>query len=91
MELPQDTDSHNQTTNKVESIEILFNRVLEQAVVKQNSLEKAALRLQELDTGIENLCKVVEEIESMLFLEKIPMSDEELKENIELCQVCLKS
>ncbi len=87
--LLQDPESHNKTTNKVESIDILFNRVLELAVVKQHSLEKSAVQLQRLDTGIENLIKVVGEIESMLPLEKIETSDAELKEHLELYQVCL--
>ena len=81
---------HNQTASKVESIDTLFDKVLKQAVVKQHSLEKAAVQLQHLDTGFKNLTEVVEEIESMLSPENTEMSDAELRENIELYQVCLK-
>lgn len=73
--------------SQVDSVVTLFNKVLEQALAKQHSLEKVALQLQDVDTGIESLWKIVNEIEEILPLKKIAMSDSELKENIELCQV----
>lgn len=91
LKLLEDPKHHNQRTNQVESIDMLFNRVLLQTVAKQDSLEKAAIRLQDLDTGIENLYQVVGEIEGMPSLQKVDVSDAELKDNIELCQVYLKS
>ena len=87
-ELLRNPEFHNQTSNQVENTEILFNKVLQQAVVKQHSLEKAAMEFQSFEAGVENLNKVLTEIEDMLSLEKTELSDGELKESIELCQVC---
>ena len=89
VELPKDAETRNQIANKVENIEVLFKKVLEQAVAKQHSVEKAAVQLQRLDTGIKNLSELVEEIESMLSFQKNEMSDAKLRESIELYQVCL--
>ena len=88
MELVQDCDTKNETLNQVDSMENLFNRVLEKAVVKQHSLEKAAIELQDVGKGIENTYSVLNEIQKMSSFEKTAMNDGELKENIELCQVC---
>lgn len=91
LKLFEDPEYQNQLTNQVEGIDMLFNRVLVKTVAKQDSLEKTAIQLQDLDTGIDNLYQVVGEIEGMLSLQKVEMTDAELKDNIELFQVCLKS
>ena len=91
LKLLEHPEYYNQITNRIESTNMLFNRVLVQVVAQQDSLEKVAIQLQDLDTGIENLYQVVEEIESMPSLQTVDMSDAELKNNIELCQVYFKS
>lgn len=87
MQLRQKPDSRNKIRNPVGSIDDLFNRVLELAVFKQHSLEKAALQLQDLDTGIGHLSQVVEEIDNVLSLQEDEMASQQLRQHIELCQV----
>ena len=88
LKLFEDPEYQNQIANQVESIDMLFNRVLVKTVAKQDCLEKAAIQLQDLDTGIDNLYQVVGEIEGMLSLQKVEMTDAELKDNLERFEVC---
>ena len=79
--------SELQDPHQVNSVEVLFDRVLQQAVEKQQLLERTAIEMQDLGTCIGNMWEVVGEIEGMLSSSKVALSDEELQENIELCQV----